>query len=162
MTGITRLRRGYGGRVDPGYSFVRERAETCLQNAGGAYAFRRVSEYFRAAVFANSRHQFETRSHPCSLAATRRGFTFYVADLLTSIHEFTPIDFGISSRIRTRPYQSSCHVEPFDFTQDRLRETSLAVPAENRFRNNQRLKAWPRGLCPLRCSFASLRMTFIN
>ena len=22
-----------------------------------------------------------------------------------------------------------------------------------------RLKAWPRGLCPLRCSFASLRMT---
>jgi hypothetical protein len=23
-----------------------------------------------------------------------------------------------------------------------------------------RLKAWPRGLCPLRCSFASLRMTF--
>src|SRR5882724_1315471 len=24
---------------------------------------------------------------------------------------------------------------------------------------NQRLKAWPRGLRPLRCSFASLRMT---
>jgi hypothetical protein len=25
---------------------------------------------------------------------------------------------------------------------------------------DQRLKAWPRGFCPLRCSFASLRMTF--
>jgi hypothetical protein len=25
---------------------------------------------------------------------------------------------------------------------------------------DQRLKAWPRGPCPLRCSFASLRMTF--
>ena len=25
--------------------------------------------------------------------------------------------------------------------------------------NDQRLKAWPRGLRPLRCSFASLRMT---
>ena len=28
--------------------------------------------------------------------------------------------------------------------------------------NNQRLKAWPRGLRPLRCSFASLRMTRIR
>jgi len=35
---------------------------------------------------------------------------------------------------------------------------SLAV---SRWRgNHQRLKAWPRGFCPLRCSFASLRMTF--
>jgi hypothetical protein len=25
--------------------------------------------------------------------------------------------------------------------------------------NDQRLKAWPRGIRPLRCSFASLRMT---
>src|SRR5215475_13434222 len=33
-----------------------------------------------------------------------------------------------------------------------------------RFRpgNNQRLKAWPHGLRRLRCSFASLRMTFIK
>jgi hypothetical protein len=32
---------------------------------------------------------------------------------------------------------------------------------EARFSNisDQRLKAWPRGLHPLRCSFASLRMT---
>ena len=37
------------------------------------------------------RHQFETRSHARSLAATRRGFTFYVADPLRSIHEFTLI-----------------------------------------------------------------------
>jgi hypothetical protein len=26
-------------------------------------------------------------------------------------------------------------------------------------KKDPRLKAWPRGLCPLRCSFASLRMT---
>src|SRR5204862_392601 len=32
----------------------------------------------------------ETRSLPRSLAATRRGFAFYVADPLSSIHEFTP------------------------------------------------------------------------
>jgi hypothetical protein len=36
-----------------------------------------------------SRHEFETRSLPRSLAATRRGFAFYVADPLSSIHEFT-------------------------------------------------------------------------
>jgi hypothetical protein len=30
----------------------------------------------------------------------------------------------------------------------------------DRFRSGQRWKAWPRGLRPLRCSFASLRMTF--
>ena len=29
-------------------------------------------------------------------------------------------------------------------------------------KKSQRLKAWPRGLRPLRCSFAALRMTFIN
>ena len=35
------------------------------------------------------KHEFETRSLPRSLAATRRGFAFYVADPLSSIHEFT-------------------------------------------------------------------------
>ena len=35
-TGIIRLRRGYGGRVDPGYNLVREGAKTCLQDAGRA------------------------------------------------------------------------------------------------------------------------------
>jgi hypothetical protein len=34
------------------------------------------------------RNQFETRSHARSLAATRRGFTFYAADPLRPIHEF--------------------------------------------------------------------------
>ena len=34
------------------------------------------------------RNQFETGLHARSLAATRRGFTFYVADPLHSIHEF--------------------------------------------------------------------------
>jgi hypothetical protein len=28
--------------------------------------------------------------------------------------------------------------------------------------HDQRLKAWPRGLRPLRCSFASLRMTLVK
>jgi hypothetical protein len=37
------------------------------------------------------RHEFETHSLPRSLAATRRGFTFYVAHPLSSIQEFTPI-----------------------------------------------------------------------
>jgi hypothetical protein len=37
----------------------------------------------------DARNEFETRSHPCSLAATRRGFAFYVADPVSSIHEFT-------------------------------------------------------------------------
>src|SRR5947208_10726691 len=37
------------------------------------------------------RHEFETRSHTRLLAATRRGFTFYVTDPLSSIHEFTLI-----------------------------------------------------------------------
>ena len=31
-------------------------------------------------------HGFETRSFPDSLAATHRGFTFYVADPISSIH----------------------------------------------------------------------------
>ncbi len=39
--------------------------------------------------------EFETRSLPRSLAATRRGFTFYVADPLSSIHELTQIDSSV-------------------------------------------------------------------
>ena len=35
------------------------------------------------------RHEFETRSRARSLAATRRGFTFYVADPLSFMREFT-------------------------------------------------------------------------
>jgi hypothetical protein len=35
------------------------------------------------------RHEFETRSLPRSLAATRRGFAFYLADPISSLHEFT-------------------------------------------------------------------------
>ena len=35
----------------------------------------------------DSKHEFETRSLPRSLAATCRGFTFYFADPLSSIHE---------------------------------------------------------------------------
>jgi hypothetical protein len=37
----------------------------------------------------DSRHGFETRLLTRSLAATRRGFAFYVADPLGSTHEFT-------------------------------------------------------------------------
>ena len=33
------------------------------------------------------------------------------------------------------------------------------LPVRNWWANDQRWKAWPRGLRPLRCSFASLRMT---
>jgi hypothetical protein len=52
---MIRLRRGYGGRVDPGYSFL---AETRLQDASRAKPFRRVAENFLPAVFADSRHEF--------------------------------------------------------------------------------------------------------
>ena len=44
-----------------------------------------------------------------------------------------------------------CHVE--------RSETSLDVTRHTAAANDLRLKAWPRGLRPLRCSFASLRMT---
>jgi hypothetical protein len=37
---------------------------------------------------------------------------------------------------------------------------SFSLCADPEF--DQRLKAWPRGLRSLRCSFASLRMTFTN
>src|SRR5262245_4976087 len=42
------------------------------------------------------RRRFETRLRPRSLAATRRGFTFYVADAISSIHITT---VAASSRI---------------------------------------------------------------
>jgi len=38
-------------------------------------------------------------------------------------------------------------------------QTSLAIAYCTGRWDDQRLKAWPRGLRPLRCSFASLRMT---
>jgi hypothetical protein len=50
------------------------------------------------------RHEFETRSLPRSLAATRRGFTFYVAGPLSSIHEVTRIETPISP-IRTNRFR---------------------------------------------------------
>jgi hypothetical protein len=34
------------------------------------------------------RHEFETRSFPESLAACPRGFAFYLADPIASVHEF--------------------------------------------------------------------------
>jgi hypothetical protein len=46
------------------------------------------------------RHEFETRSLPPSLAATRRGFTFDIADPRSSIHGFTRNDPTIDSRLR--------------------------------------------------------------
>jgi len=36
-------------------------------------------------------HGFETRSFPNSLAATLRGFTFYLADPISSIHRIARI-----------------------------------------------------------------------
>ena len=36
----------------------------------------------------NREHEFETRLPPGSLAASRRGFAFYVADPIGSAHEF--------------------------------------------------------------------------
>src|SRR5205814_9002941 len=38
------------------------------------------------------RHEFETRSLPCSLAAALAGFAFYLADPISSVHEFTRIN----------------------------------------------------------------------
>jgi sugar lactone lactonase YvrE/tetratricopeptide (TPR) repeat protein len=46
------------------------------------------------------RQEFETRLLPRSLAATRRGFAFYVADPLSSIHEFTLNDPTTDSSLR--------------------------------------------------------------
>jgi hypothetical protein len=42
--------------------------------------------------FAEPRHEFETRLPPGSLAASRRGFAFCVADPIGSAHEWTRID----------------------------------------------------------------------
>jgi hypothetical protein len=41
---------------------------------------------FAAASTGDFNHGFETRSFPNSLAATHRGFTFYLADPISSIH----------------------------------------------------------------------------
>jgi hypothetical protein len=46
------------------------------------------------------RDEFETRSFPRSLAAIRRGFAFYVADPLSSIHATTRNDPTIDSSPR--------------------------------------------------------------
>src|SRR5262249_20705643 len=46
---------------------------------------------------------------------------------------------------------NTCHVE--------RSETSLHVNWRTAFPKDLRRKAWPRGLGPLRCSFAALRMT---
>src|SRR5439155_1164409 len=45
---------------------------------------------------------FETRSLPRPPAATCRGFTFYVADPLGSIHELTPIKAGVTRFVTIR------------------------------------------------------------
>ena len=39
------------------------------------------------------------------------------------------------------------------------RNAKLEARLSNISEDDQRWKAWPRGLCPLRCSFDSLRMT---
>jgi len=46
-------------------------------DAGGTPA---TTELLRSEGGDDFRHEFETRSFPRSLAAARRGFTFYVAD----------------------------------------------------------------------------------
>ncbi len=46
------------------------------------------------------RHEFETSSLPRSLTATRRGFSFYIAGSLNSIHEFTRNNPTIDSGLR--------------------------------------------------------------
>jgi hypothetical protein len=51
-------------------------------------------------------HEFETRSLPRSLAATRRGFTFYVADPLSSIHELTRTEAGVTRFVTNRIFVS--------------------------------------------------------
>jgi hypothetical protein len=45
------------------------------------------------------RHEFETRSLPRLLAATRRGFAFYVAGPVSSVHEFTLNDQATDSSL---------------------------------------------------------------
>ena len=52
-------------------------------------------------------HRFETRSFPNSLAATRRGLTFYVADPVSFIRRlrrfFGRADFGFSESVKIPP-----------------------------------------------------------
>ena len=40
--GVIRLRRDYGGQIDPGYRFIREQAETRLQQTGAAGMLRGI------------------------------------------------------------------------------------------------------------------------
>ena len=48
------------------------------------------------------RHGFETRfALPARSPLPRRGFAFYVADALSSIHEFTPMIKQVASRCMT-------------------------------------------------------------
>jgi hypothetical protein len=47
-------------------------------------------------------HEFETRS----LAATCRGFTFYVANPLSSIHELTRTEAGVTRFVTIRLFVS--------------------------------------------------------
>ena len=50
----------------------------------------------------DSRHGFETRfALPARSVATRRGFAFYVADPLSSIHELTLMIKQVASRCVT-------------------------------------------------------------
>ena len=51
-------------------------------------------------------HEFETCSLPRSLAATRRGFTFYFADPLSSIHELTRTEAGVTRFVTIRLFVS--------------------------------------------------------
>jgi hypothetical protein len=55
--GVIRLRRGYGGQADPGYSFIREQTETGLEQASRAGSLPCVSRNFCPALSANARHE---------------------------------------------------------------------------------------------------------
>ena len=46
-----------------------------------------------AGLIPNENHRFETRSFPGSLAATRRGFAFYLADPIGSVHGLHRFEF---------------------------------------------------------------------
>jgi hypothetical protein len=47
----------------------------------------------------NPGNEFETRSLPCLLVASRRGFAFYVADPVSSIRKFTLNDLTTNSSL---------------------------------------------------------------
>ena len=48
-------------------------------------------------------HRLETRSSPDSFAATRRGFTFYLAHPMTSVAQIYADFFGTVTRIKLPP-----------------------------------------------------------